>query len=95
MLVPAVMAQSTDAREAEAERLLNLCREHLDKNQTEAAIQSCQQAVTAHRQVKDLSGEAKSTVNLGLAYNRGGQYSQAISVLETAVKIAQESKERH
>ena len=93
-LVPAVMAQSTDARKTEAERLLNLCREHLGKEQIDAAIQSCQQAVTAHQQIKDLAGEAKSTVNLGIAYNRVGQYSQGISVLETAVKIAQESKER-
>ncbi len=42
-----VVAQTTEAQKAEAERLLNLCREHLNKNQAEAAIQSCQQAVTA------------------------------------------------
>ena len=75
-LIPAVMAQSTDARKAGAERLLNLCREHLDKNQTEAAIQSCQQAVTAHQQIKDLAGEAKSTVNLGIAYWDLGVFGQ-------------------
>jgi tetratricopeptide (TPR) repeat protein len=76
------------------ERLLNLCREHLSKNQPEAAIQSCQQAVTAHQQIQDRAGEAKSTVNLGIAYSRNGQYSQAISVLETALKLAREAKER-
>lgn len=93
-LMPSVMAQSVDTKKAEAENLLKLCRENLGNNQAEAAIQSCQQAVTAHQQIKDLSGEAKTTVNLGNAYGRVGQYSQAIIVLEKAVKIAQESKER-
>jgi hypothetical protein len=40
-------AQTNETQKAEAERLLKLCREHLGKNQPEAAIQSCQQAVTA------------------------------------------------
>ncbi|MCA2628744.1 MULTISPECIES: tetratricopeptide repeat protein [unclassified Microcystis] len=93
-LVPAVIAQNTDARKAEADQLLQLCRQNLDNNQVKLAIQSCQQAVIAYRQIKDLSGEAKSTANLGNAYVNDGQYRQAISVLENAVKIAQESKER-
>ena len=93
-LVPAVVAQNTDARKAEADQLLQLCRQNLDNNQVKLAIQSCQQAVIAYQQIKDLSGEAKSTVNLGNAYVNDGQYRQAISVLENAVKIAQESKER-
>jgi hypothetical protein len=40
-------AQTNEAQQNEAERLLKLCREDLGKNQPEAAIQSCQQAVTA------------------------------------------------
>lgn len=44
---PPVLAQTTETQKAEAERLLNLCREDLGKNQPETAIQSCQQAVTA------------------------------------------------
>jgi hypothetical protein len=40
-----VLAQTQSDRKAEAE--LKLCREDLGKNQPEAAIQSCQQAVTA------------------------------------------------
>jgi hypothetical protein len=41
-IVQPVQAQTESDRKAEAERLLNLCREHLSKNQLEAAIQSCQ-----------------------------------------------------
>ena len=40
-------AQTEADRKTEAERLLNLCREHLGKEQLEAAVESCQQAVTA------------------------------------------------
>ena len=77
-LIPSVTAQGVDTKKAEAESLLKLCRENLGNNQAEAAIQSCQQAVMAHQQVKDLSGEAKSAVNLGIAYVYLKQYSKAI-----------------
>jgi hypothetical protein len=46
-MVQSVQAQANETQKAEAERLLKLCREHLSQNQPEAAIQSCQQAVTA------------------------------------------------
>ena len=92
--VPAVMAQNTDTRKTEADKLLQLCRQNLNDNQAEAAIKSCQQAITAHQQIQDLSGEAKSSVNLGIAYIGAKQYAQAISILERAAKIGQESKER-
>jgi hypothetical protein len=59
--VPAVMAQNTDTRKTEADRLLQLCRQNLNDNQADEAIKSCQQAITAHQQIQDLSGEAKST----------------------------------
>jgi CHAT domain-containing protein len=91
--VPAVMAQNTDTRKTEADKLLQLCRQNLNDNQAEAAIKSCQQAITAHQQIQDLSGEAKSSVNLGIAYIGAKQYPQAISILERAAKIGQESKE--
>ena len=93
-LMPSVMAQSMDTKELEAERFLKLCRENLGNDQAEAAIKFCQQAVTAHQQVKDLSGEAKSAVNLGIAYVHLKQYSKAIPVLESALKKIQASKER-
>lgn len=55
---------------------------------------SCQQAITAHQQIQDLSGEAKSSVNLGIAYINAKQYTQAISILERDAQIGQESQER-
>ena len=89
-----VQAQTSDARQVEAERLLNLCREHLDKGQPEAALQSCQQALSTYQQIKDRSGEAKSMTNLGIAYTFSGQSNQAISTLEAALEIAREAGER-
>ena len=41
------LAQTETDRKTEAESLLNLCREQLGKEQWEAAVESCQQAVTA------------------------------------------------
>jgi tetratricopeptide (TPR) repeat protein len=93
-LKPPVLAQTQSDRKAEAESLLNLCREHLSKNQPEAAIQSCQQAVAAHQQIKDRSGEAKSTVNLGIAHVRVSQYEQAIPILQSASELARIAGER-
>ncbi len=92
----------------EAERLLNLCRQHLSQNNATEAIKSCQQAVTASQKIGDRSREAKSTVNLGLAYLRrneinpsipnleirANQLNQAISNLEKGLIIAQDIKER-
>jgi tetratricopeptide (TPR) repeat protein len=66
----------------------------LNKNQPQAAIQSCQQAITAHQQIKDRSGEAKSTVNLGIAHVRANQYEQAIPILQSASELAKTAGER-
>lgn len=68
-----ILAQTPAALKAEAERLLKLCKAYLNQNHPEAAIQSCKQAVKAYQQIKDRSGEAKSSVNLGIALLQIGQ----------------------
>jgi tetratricopeptide (TPR) repeat protein len=95
LLEPPALAQTQSDKKTAAERLLKLCRENLSQNQTEAAIQSCQQAVTAHQQIKDRAGEAKSTVNLGIAYSRRGQYSQAIEYFQQSLAIFKEIGDRN
>ena len=91
---PPLLAQTQSARQAEAERLLNLCREHIKTEQWKAGLESCQQAVSDYQQIKNRSGEAKSMTNLGIVYLRSGQSSQGISTLETALEIAREIGER-
>ncbi|MBS9396146.1 MAG: CHAT domain-containing protein [Dolichospermum sp. OL03] len=89
-----ILAQTPTTLKAEAERLLKLCQADLNQNQPEAAIQSCKQAVKAYQQIKDRSGEAKSSVNLGIAYDRTNQVEQAISILQSAVELARTAKEQ-
>jgi tetratricopeptide (TPR) repeat protein len=88
------MAQTQTEEKAKAERLLNLCREHLSKQQPQAAIQSCQQAATAYRDIQDVSGEAKSTVNLGIAYSSINQVDRAVTILESGLELARQAGER-
>ena len=89
-LVTPVFAQTQSESKAEAERLLNLCRENLGQEQFDAALESCQQALSAYQGIKDLAGEAKSMTNLGIAYLSRGQFDQGISTLEKALGIAKE-----
>ena len=89
-----VLAQTQSEKEAEAERLLNLCRENLGQEQFDAALESCQQALSVYQEIKDRSGEAKSMTNLGIAYLRSDQFDQGISTLEKALEIAKEIGEQ-
>ncbi|MDF5733417.1 MAG: hypothetical protein PUP92_36930, partial [Rhizonema sp. PD38] len=67
-----VLAQSPETNKLETERLLDLCREDIKKNQYQAALQSCQLAVTT-AQARGLSAtQAKSLNNLGLVYQNTG-----------------------
>ncbi len=78
----------------EPEKLLNLCREHLSQNLAGAAIQSCQQAIVAYQQIGDRSGEAKATVNLGIAYDLANQSEQAVTTWKSALELAKLAGDR-
>jgi tetratricopeptide (TPR) repeat protein len=82
------------ASKGETEQLLNLCREHLSKNQFQLALQSCQQAVTTAQAMGDRSTQAKSLTNLGTAYLQIGNVKQSITNYQQALAIAQEIQER-
>ncbi|MBO3460780.1 CHAT domain-containing protein [Aetokthonos hydrillicola] len=89
-----VLAQSTETKTSEAVRLLDLCRENINKNQLQAALQSCQQAAVTAQATGDRSTQAKSLSNLGLAYQNTGNLQQALSNYEEALAVAQAIKER-
>ena len=97
LLIPfttSIQAQAQFEKQEEAERLLNLCREHLGKEQFESALESCQQALSKYHEINDSSGEAKSMTNLGIAYLRNGQSERGMSLLKRALEIAREINER-
>ncbi len=89
-----VLAQSTETNKLEPARLLDLCREDINKNQYQAALQSCQLAAMTAQRMSDRSTQAKSLNNLGLVYQNTGNIQQALSDYQQALAIAQAIKER-
>src|SRR6478672_8566734 len=63
-----VLAQTPDARQAEADRLLQQGNQQFRISQFEAALQSWQQALIIYRETKNRQGEGNALGNLGLAY---------------------------
>jgi len=88
------LAQATDPRKTEADQLLKLCREQLQQQQYEAAIQSCQEAVASLRQRGNRNGEARSITNLGIAHLNRSQPEKAIRYFQQALPMFQAAKDR-
>ncbi|NEU72925.1 CHAT domain-containing protein [Hassallia byssoidea VB512170] len=89
-----VLAQTTDARKAEADRLKQQGIQQLDISQFEAALKSFQQALIIYREIKDRQGEGKALGNLGIAYANLGDYTKAIEYEQQWLAIAREIKDR-
>jgi CHAT domain-containing protein/tetratricopeptide (TPR) repeat protein len=87
-------AQTTQDREAEADRLFNQGNQQFQISQFEAAFQSWQQALTIYREIKDRSGEGAALGNLGRAYYDLGKYDKAIEFHLQALAILRETKNR-
>lgn len=83
-----VLAQTPDARKVEANKLLNSCKKQLETSQFQAALQSCQQALTIYQSINERAGEARSLNNLGNAYGSLGQYQKAIEFYQQTLVIA-------
>jgi tetratricopeptide (TPR) repeat protein len=93
-----VVAQTSDARKAEAARLLQQGNQQLQTSQFEAAKQSFQQALAIYREMGDSpnsdsfasrTGEGKALVYLGLAYFALQDYAKVIDYMEPGLAIAQ------
>jgi CHAT domain-containing protein/Flp pilus assembly protein TadD len=89
-----VVAQTVDARKAEADRLLQQGIEQHKTSQFTAALQSWQQALQIYREIKDRQGESRLMVGLGIAYLSLGDYPKAIDYHQQSLKIAREIKDR-
>ncbi len=92
--VTRVLAQSTENNKNESDRLLDLCRADLKKNDFQAALQSCQKAVIIAQATREYSTQAKSLINLGLAYQNTRNLHQAVSHYKRALGIAREIRDR-
>ncbi|BAY24046.1 TPR repeat-containing protein [Calothrix sp. NIES-2100] len=89
-----VLAQTPQARKAEADRLFNQGSQQFDTSQFEAALRSWQQALIIYREIKNRQGEGAALGNLGLAYDALGDYPKAIDYHQQFLAIAKEIKDR-
>ncbi|MCL1467825.1 CHAT domain-containing protein [Argonema galeatum] len=85
---PLVLAQTPDAREAEADRLLQQGIEQAKTSQFEAALQSWQQALAIYKEIGNQRGEARALLLMGGAYAVLRDLPHAIEFLEQGVTIA-------
>jgi CHAT domain-containing protein len=90
-----VLAQTPDARKAEADRLFQQGNQQYQTSQFEAALQSWQQALTIYREIQDRLGEGQSLGNLGAAYRNLGDYAKAIEYQQQSLAIARQIKDRN
>ncbi|MBD2353120.1 tetratricopeptide repeat protein [Tolypothrix sp. FACHB-123] len=89
-----VLAQTPQARKAEADRLLDQGVQQYQTSQFEVALRSWQQALIIYREIKDRKGEGNALGNLGLAYYSLGDYPKAIEYHQQHLEIAKEIKDR-
>jgi CHAT domain-containing protein/tetratricopeptide (TPR) repeat protein len=83
-----VVAQTSDVRKAEADRLFLQGAEQYKTSQFRAAIQYWQQALAIYREIGKRVGEFNALVNLGQAYDRLGDYAKAIEYYQQSLTIA-------
>ena len=88
-----VLAQSTEARKAEADKLWQEAYQQLEANQLEPALKSFQKALIIYRKIKNPKGEGGTLLILGLVYSRLQDYSQAIDYYKQSLVIAREIKD--
>jgi CHAT domain-containing protein/uncharacterized protein HemY len=89
-----VSAQATDAREAEADRLMQQGLQQYETGQFPAVLNSWQQALQIYRALKNRRGEGVALKLLGTVYYSLGNYGKAIEYTEQLLAIAREIKNR-
>ncbi|MEG4249067.1 CHAT domain-containing protein [Microcoleus sp. Pol10D4] len=87
-------AQTTDARKAEADRLMQQGKQQYQTGQVPAALNSWQKALEIYRALKNRQGEGAALGALGLAYQSLGNSAQAIEYGQQQLAIAREIKNR-
>ena len=94
--LPLVTAQeqTIQNRKAEADRLLEVCRNNFQPSKIQQALQVCQQAAAEYKAIRDLNGEWKALVNLGNAYLNLENYDKAIESEYKALLITKEINDK-
>ncbi|MEG4406323.1 tetratricopeptide repeat protein [Microcoleus sp. MON2_D5] len=93
-LFPAI-AQTTDARKTEADRLLLQGLQQYQTSQLRAALNSWQQALQIYRALKNRQRQVSILSYLGYAYRSVGNSAKAIEYWQQTLAIAREIKDRY
>jgi CHAT domain-containing protein/tetratricopeptide (TPR) repeat protein len=89
-----VVAQTTDARQVEADRLMQQGLQQHQTSQLRAALNSWQQALQIYRVLKNRLWEGRALGALGVAYGSLGNDAKAIEYGQQSLVIAREIKDR-
>ncbi|MEO1376034.1 MAG: CHAT domain-containing tetratricopeptide repeat protein [Cyanobacteria bacterium J06635_10] len=85
-----VLAQTTEARKTEADRLFNQGIQQYQKDQFKAALQSWEQALKIYREIKNRAAVGRALGSLGIAYDSLGDYNKAIEYHQQYLAIAKQ-----
>ena len=94
LMTSGVLAQTVDARKAEADRFLQQGIKQYQNGQFTVALQSWEQALKIYREIKNIQGESAALGNIGLVYNSLGDYPKAIDYHQQSLAIARKIKDR-
>jgi len=89
-----VVAQTTDAREAEGDRLFQQGLQQFQTREFPAALNSWQQALEIYRALKNRQGEGRALGILGAVNGSMGNHAKAIEYSQQYLVIAREIKDR-
>ena len=92
LVLMTVQAQTTQDRQAEADRLINQGTQQYNISQFEAALQSYQQALIIYREIKFRQGELWALGGTGLAYRNLSKHDKAIEFHLQSLAIALSSQ---
>jgi CHAT domain-containing protein len=88
------LAQSTQDRKAEADRLYNQGVQQNQTSQFRDALQSYQQALSLYQEIGDRARAGTTLNGIGVVYTSLGQYPQALEQLQQALVISREIDDR-
>ncbi|WP_103667982.1 tetratricopeptide repeat protein [Pseudanabaena sp. BC1403] len=90
-----IQAQTTQARKAEADRLLERGNQLNKVSQFREALQVFEKSRQIYREIKNLKGEGNALNNIGNAYSSLGKYPEAIEYHQQSLAIAQKIGDRN
>lgn len=92
--VTQTVAQTTDQRKAEGDRLLQQGIEKIERREPEVALPPLEQALQIYREVRNRQGEGKALAELGRACFAFQSYAKAIEYSEQSLAIARSIKDQ-